>query len=89
MFEISAGEAETAWESLLDRVEQGEEVIITREGKAVAKLVQPPGVARVITEEDRAAMDEAYARMRVRAKQLNLGPFDWEEYKAMRDEGRP
>jgi hypothetical protein len=27
-------------------------------------------------------------RIRQRAKEMKLGPFDWEEWKAYRDEGR-
>lgn len=88
MLEISAREAESMWEGLLDRVEKGEEVVITRDGKPVARMVRPKP-ERVITEEDRARSDAAYARIRARANELQLGPFDWEEYKAMRDEGRP
>jgi hypothetical protein len=37
------------------------------------------------TATKRAALD----RMRKRAEQLKLGCFDWSEWKAYRDEGRP
>lgn len=36
---IAAFEAKTHFSALLDRVEGGEEIVITRHGKAVAKLV--------------------------------------------------
>jgi prevent-host-death family protein len=39
MSEIGAFEAKNRLGSLLDRVEHGEEIVITRRGKAVAKLV--------------------------------------------------
>ncbi len=39
MDEIGAFEAKTKLGALLDRVEAGEEIVITRRGKAVARLV--------------------------------------------------
>ena len=88
MVEIGVEEVERSWENLLDRVEQGEEVVITRDGKPVARMVRPIQ-ERIWTEEEKARADAAYASMRAEAKALKLGPFNWEEYKAMRDEGRP
>jgi prevent-host-death family protein len=44
MPEIGAFEAKNRLGALLDRVERGEEIVITRRGKPVAKLV--PAVAR-------------------------------------------
>ncbi len=82
MLTIGAFEAKNSLGGLLDRVEQGEEVLITRHGKPVAQLVRPH--ARV----DEAAADAAYARLRARAKALKMGPFDWDSYKSWRDEGR-
>lgn len=48
MREIGAFEAKTKLSRLRDRVEAGEEIVITRRGKAVAKLVPPdsPGIDR-------------------------------------------
>jgi prevent-host-death family protein len=43
MYEIGAFEAKNKLGSLLDRVERGEEVLITRRGKAVARLVPAGG----------------------------------------------
>lgn len=42
MREIGAFEAKSKLGQLLDWVEAGEEVVITRRGKVVAKLVPPP-----------------------------------------------
>ncbi len=44
MKEVGAFEAKTKLGQLLDWVEAGEEVVITRRGKVVARLV-PPGMA--------------------------------------------
>lgn len=86
--EVGAFEAKNTLGSLLDRVEQGEEIVITRHGKPVARLVPNAGYP----DQDRARA--AFERLRERARQLakdNPGrpAFDWEEIKKMRDEGRP
>ena len=41
MTAVGTFEAKNKLSELLDRVEAGEEVVITRHGKAVARLVQP------------------------------------------------
>lgn len=81
--EIGASEAMDRLSALLDQVEQGAEVIITRHGRAVARLVPVSGIAP--QDARRAAM----ARVRARAAARRAGPFDWSEWKALRDEGRP
>ena len=81
MTEIGAFEAKNKLSELLDRAEHGEEVIITRRGRPVAKLVP----LAPSTDEERSR--RAAERIRARAKQFG-GPFDWEEWKKYRDEGR-
>lgn len=82
MSEIGAFQAKNTLGSLLDRVEKGEEITITRRGTPVAKLVPiKPGFDR---EKARAA---AKGLMELRAK-LKGPPLTWAEIKAMRDEGR-
>jgi prevent-host-death family protein len=83
MTEIGAFEAKNKLSELLDRVERGEQIVITRRGKPVAVL-GPVGVS----EERRRRAIEAMQRIRKRAKAAGLGPFDWSEWKAYRDEGR-
>ena len=83
MREVGAFEAKNKLGQLLDLVEQGEEVLITRHGKEVARLVPVrPSHSR---EQARAAI----RRISERAEQRKLGPFDWSEWKSYRDEGRP
>jgi len=83
MREIGAFEAKNKLGQLLDLVELGEEIIITRHGKVVARLVPPkPAFSR---DQARAAI----RRIRERAEKLKLGPFEWREWKSYRDEGRP
>jgi prevent-host-death family protein len=81
--EVGAFEAKNRLGQLLDLVEQGEVVIITRHGKQVARLVP----ARHIRSREQARA--AIRRIRDRAEQRKLGPFDWSEWKSYRDEGRP
>lgn len=82
MREIGAFEAKNTFGTLLDWVEEGEEVVITRRGKAVARLVANNGQAA----PDQAAA--AAARIRARAATMKSGGLDWPEWKAFRDEGR-
>jgi prevent-host-death family protein len=83
MREFGAFEAKNKLGQLLDLVERGEEVIITRHGKAVARLVSPQQA--VNRDQARAAI----RRIRERAEKLKAGPFDWTEWKSYRDDGRP
>jgi prevent-host-death family protein len=83
MQEIGAFEAKNTLGSLLDRVERGEEIVITRHGKPVARLVASSG------HIDHKSAKAAAERIRARAKILASGPFDWDVIKADRDEGRP
>jgi prevent-host-death family protein len=80
---IGAFEAKNKLGQLLDLAERGEEIVITRHGKAVARLVPP------IRGFDRDQARAAIKRIRERAELLKLGPFDWTEWKSLRDEGRP
>ena len=82
MREIGAFEAKNTLGTLLDRVERGEEIIITRHGKPVARLI--PNKSTYDEEKAREALE----RMRLRAKKLKLGRFDWEMWKKERDLGR-
>ena len=83
MQEIGAFEAKNKLAALLDRVERGEEIVITRHGKAVARLV--PNVA----SPDPSQVQAAIERIRERARMLKAGAFDWDAVKVDRDAGRP
>lgn len=75
MTEIGAFKAKNRWGSLLDCVEQGEEILITRYGKVVARLVPIEHVGRQQAEA-------AARRIRERARKLHAGAFDWKKLKA-------
>jgi prevent-host-death family protein len=80
---VGAFEAKNKLGQLLDLVEQGEEVTITRHGREVARLVP------IHPTHDRDKARAAVQRLRQRAESLKLGRFDWGEWKSFRDEGRP
>jgi prevent-host-death family protein len=84
MQQIGAFEAKNTFGSLLDRVEAGEQIEITRHGRPVATITGTPKRTPEQIESARAAA----ARIRERAKQEKRGSFNWEEWKAYRDEGR-
>jgi len=69
---------------LIDRAEAGESILITRQGKPVARLEPFPAVS----ESDHLRALEALKELDEHALEMNLGPFDWEEWKTYRDEGR-
>jgi prevent-host-death family protein len=80
--EVGAFEAKNRLGALLDLVQQGEEIVITRHGKEVARLVPPQ--RQHSPEEARAAL----LRIRERAEKRKL-KVTLEELKEWRDEGRP
>jgi len=82
MREVGAFDAKNRLGHLLDLVEGGEVILITRHGKPVAQLSRPEA------RPDRGVALAAIQRIRDRAQNLNLGKFDWQEWKAYRDEGR-
>lgn len=77
MITVGAFEAKTHLSSLLDRVEAGEEVVITRHGKPVARLVAE---TRVVN----ARLDQTVEKLKALRKQTTLGGIAW---KTLRDAG--
>ena len=78
MSSIGAFEAKTHLAELLDRVERGEELVITRRGRAVARLVPPEG-----NTESRASA--AADRLRALRRGVTLGGPGWKD---LRERGR-
>ena len=62
MQEVNVHEAQTQLPLLLTQVEAGEEIVITRNGKPVARLVdcQPGGKRRFGAWKDRIAVDDSF-----------------------------
>lgn len=84
---IGAFEAKNTLGNLLDRVEHGEEIVITRHGKAVARLV--PNIRRVDQSQARAAFDRIRGRTKHLKKTRSKPSFDWTALKKLRDQDRP
>ena len=78
MVTVGAFEAKTHLSSLLDRVAAGEEVVITRHGKPVARLIGAK-------DDDRARVRDAVEQLKALRKNTTLGGLSWKE---LRDEGR-
>ncbi|OQW63437.1 MAG: prevent-host-death protein [Proteobacteria bacterium HN_bin10] len=78
MIKVGAFEAKTQLSALLDKVEQGEDVVITRHGKPIARLVKAEAASL-------QEVDAAIARLKERRKGVTAGPGGW---KSLRDEGR-
>lgn len=78
MKRVGAFEAKTHLSALLEEVEGGAEIEITRRGVAIARLVPARGDAR-------ADAADTIARMRAFARGQTLGRVGW---KTLRDEGR-
>ena len=80
MREVGAFEAKNKLAALLDEVERGGEVVITRRGKAVARLVSPGDAF------DRQGALRAVERIIANRKSRSLGGS---KIKDLIDEGRP
>ena len=78
MKEVGAFEAKTHLSELLELARQGEEILITRRGVPIAKLVP---ANRVPADAARATFD----KLNVLRVQTRLDGLDW---KTLRDEGR-
>ena len=78
MIQVGVSEAKTHLSSLLERVSRGEEVLIRRRGRPVAKLVP-------VEQADRWQVRDAIAAWRVRRAGMTLGGVGWKE---LRDAGR-
>ena len=78
MIEVGAFAAKTHLSSLLDKVSCGEEVLITKRGKAVARLVPAE-------QADPSQVNTIINALLALRKEVTLYGVDW---KTLRDEGR-
>jgi prevent-host-death family protein len=86
MATVTAFQAKTRFGELLDRVVRGEEIVITRHEKAVARLV-PEGGANL--EQTRQAVAELRAGRAMMARRHGAKPLTDREIKDSIEEGRP
>ena len=80
MREVGAFEARNKFSVLLDQVERGSEIVITRRGRAVAKLMP------IASGFDRAKAKRAAYRLREASKGLKLRGL---KIKDLINQGRP
>jgi prevent-host-death family protein len=79
MATVDACEAKTHFSALLERVVQGEEIVISRHGRPVARL------APAVGDIDAARIDGAIDTLERLRQGTTLGGLAW---RALRDEGR-
>ncbi len=79
MRQIQASEAKTKFLQLLDDVERGDTLIITRHGKPIARLVP---------EQERRQAEIEWALKEIRALRPKFGRITVKELLSARDEGR-
>jgi prevent-host-death family protein len=78
MIQVDAFEAQTHLSDLLNKVSRGEEVLITRRGKAVARLVP-------VEQADRSRVSAAINELLTLREEVTLNGADW---KTLRDQGK-
>lgn len=82
---VTAFEAKTRFGELLDRVARGEEVVITRHDKPVARIV-PEGKSNL--DDVRRAVDDLFA-LRQRMAKRGFKPLTEKEIRDAKNFGRP
>ncbi|MBT9444293.1 MAG: type II toxin-antitoxin system prevent-host-death family antitoxin [Hyphomonadaceae bacterium] len=82
MPDVDVREAQALFETLLEGVERGESVVITRNGKPVARLSKAGRFtprAHLRTEEEKQRIRQAAQTLaEIQARQPDV-PFDWKE----------
>lgn len=78
MATVGSFEAKTNFSALLERVARGEQIVITRRGKPVARMMP-------IAKPTGAKVSEAMSKLRELRKGTTLGGLSWKE---LRDSGR-
>ena len=82
MHEFSTFDAKNKFSALLDLVEKGEEVVVTRHGKRIARLVPEKATQPLPTQEDAKRAVEGFRQL---AKNVRL---DGLSIKELIEEGR-
>ncbi|MEO7241308.1 MAG: type II toxin-antitoxin system prevent-host-death family antitoxin [Variovorax sp.] len=86
MHALAIHQAKDQLSALVHAAERGEEVVLTRHGKRVARIVAEPAGAQANESSDDALRAEAMARLNALRSKVKPGPIlDW---KALRDAGR-
>jgi prevent-host-death family protein len=86
MASITAFEAKTRFGELLDRVAKGEEIIITRHERPVARIVPEGGQS--LDQVKRAVEGLKALQKDVAAFNAGKPQLSWEDFKSIVEEGR-
>lgn len=87
MATVPAFEAKARFCKLLDRVLEGEEIVITRHGKPVARLIAEGG--HDLADIRRAAEGLQVLQKSIAASRFGEDALSWESFKSAVAEGRP
>ena len=84
---ISIHQAKDRFSALLQAVEEGDEIVITRHGRKIARIVRETSEESSETERERArlAAIEELKAFQARVRPAQVGVSDW---KSLRDAGR-
>jgi antitoxin (DNA-binding transcriptional repressor) of toxin-antitoxin stability system len=87
---IAVEAADTTLPALMESIERSDQVQLQKNGQTVATLSPTPAepIFSKRTPEQIAQALQALRDMDALRKELNLGPFNLEEFKADRDHGR-
>ena len=86
---VPVHQAKDRFSALLQAVEDGEEVVITRHGRKVARIVRIEDT-QVTADELQQRRQDAMSQLRAYHQQARLEPAadGWSDWKSLRDAGR-
>ena len=79
---VGTFEAKTNFNKIIQRVNEGEEFLITRRGHLIARI------SPLKEPSNDAVIKAAIKRVKVLRQEMNLRGFNWEEWKLYKEEGR-
>ena len=85
MAEVGILEAKNRLAVMIDKAARGEDIIITRRGKPVAKLVAATPIVRKSSARSNASKSPRSAAKAPRNRAQADGAFAWDEWKKRRD----
>lgn len=86
MATITAFEAKTRFGELLDRVRAGEEIVITRHEKPIARII--PEGSSPLQQTQRAAEGLEALQQEIAEYCAGKPPLPWSKFKSLIEEGR-
>jgi prevent-host-death family protein len=79
MRELTLDQAERDFAALIAAVEQGEDIVLTRDGRPVARIIRAPATPVARSHAEIAAIEAAAAQLSALRGRLPQIPFDWKE----------